>query len=178
MFEFGYDLTLISCLKKRCCDKETSQWPIFSFCLKFSFHLWYFNYFRFLSNGFVYFRRCHVPFKVLTRISWMILHICDVPSPFQESPVWYYFDFHGIHEKVSSLSNYRLCRCLWLYQYMNVRTVDPLLKHMHEFSLIIYCGGLCHLWLYIFNKIKVYWNVWVFDYFHSSFCINTSLWLH
>jgi hypothetical protein len=28
VFELGYDLTLISCMKKRCCDKETSRWPI------------------------------------------------------------------------------------------------------------------------------------------------------
>jgi len=39
VFELGYDLTLISCMKKRCCDKETSRWPIFSFGLKFSSHL-------------------------------------------------------------------------------------------------------------------------------------------
>jgi len=44
---------------------------------------------------------------------------------------------------------------------------------MLEFSLKIFYGGLCHLWLHIFNKIKVYWNVWVFDYFHSSFYIET-----
>ena len=31
--------------------------------------------------------RCHVSFKVLTRISQMILQIFDVPSHFQESPV-------------------------------------------------------------------------------------------
>jgi hypothetical protein len=70
----------------------------------------------------------------------MILHICDVPSPFQESPVWNYFDLsvwgHGIHENVSSLSNYRLYADV--YDYMNIRTVDPLLKHMHEFSLKIF----------------------------------------
>jgi hypothetical protein len=36
VFELGDDLTLISCMKKRCCDKETSQWPIFSFGLKYS----------------------------------------------------------------------------------------------------------------------------------------------
>jgi len=39
VFELGYDLTLISCMKKHCCDKETSRWPIFSFSLKFSSHL-------------------------------------------------------------------------------------------------------------------------------------------
>ena len=37
--------------------------------------------------------RCQVPFKVLTWLSRMILHICDVPIHFQESPVWNYFDF-------------------------------------------------------------------------------------
>ena len=29
MFEFGYDLTLIFCMKKRCCDEESSRWPFF-----------------------------------------------------------------------------------------------------------------------------------------------------
>ena len=37
--------------------------------------------------------RCHVSFKVLTRISLMILQILDVPSHFQEFPVCNYFDF-------------------------------------------------------------------------------------
>ena len=37
--------------------------------------------------------RCHVSFKVLTRISRMILQVFDVPSHFQEFPVWNYFDF-------------------------------------------------------------------------------------
>ena len=100
----------------------------------------------------------HVSFKVLTRISRMILQIFDVPSHFQESPVWNYFDFqfwgHGIHEKVSSsLSNYRLYADV--YNYMNIRTVDPLLKHMHEFSLKIFYGGLRHLCDCIFStKLK------------------------
>ena len=84
--------------------------------------------------------------------------------------VWGY----RIHEKVSSLSNYRLYADV--KDYMIIRTIDPLLNHMHEFSLKIFYGGLCHLWLYFFNKIKVYWNVWLFDYmyFHSSFCIDTG----
>jgi hypothetical protein len=46
----------------------------------------------------------------------------------------------------------------------------------NEFPLKIFYVGLLHLWLYIFNKIKVYWNVWVFDYFHSSFCIDIRTW--
>jgi hypothetical protein len=33
------DVMTISCMKKRCCDKETNRWPIFSFGLKFSSHL-------------------------------------------------------------------------------------------------------------------------------------------
>jgi hypothetical protein len=37
---------LISCMKKRCCDEETSRWPIFSFGLKSLSHLWYFKYFQ------------------------------------------------------------------------------------------------------------------------------------
>jgi hypothetical protein len=114
-------------------------------------------------------------FKVLTRISWMILHICDVPSHFQESTVWNYLDFR--FEDMGYMKKYLVCQTRLfsdVYDYMNIRTVDPLLKYMHEFSLQIFYGGLCHLWLYIFNKIKVYWNVWVFDYFHSSFCIGTG----
>jgi hypothetical protein len=39
-------------------------------------------------------------------------------------------------------------------------------------SPLKYFMGFGHLWLYIFNKIKVYWNVWVFDNFYSSFCID------
>jgi hypothetical protein len=29
VFELGYDLTLISSMKKHCCDQETSRWPFF-----------------------------------------------------------------------------------------------------------------------------------------------------
>ena len=45
-------------------------------------------------------------------------------------------------------------------------------------SPLKYFMGFGHLWLYIFNKIKVYLNVQVFDNFYSSFCIDTGLWLH
>jgi hypothetical protein len=46
-------------------------------------------------------------------------------------------------------------------------------------SPLKYAMGVCVICdCIIFNKIKVYWNVWVFDYFHSSFCIDTGLWLH
>jgi hypothetical protein len=56
----------------------------------------------------------------------------------------------------------------WTFEFTGPNTDDPLLKHMHEFSLKIFYGGFCHLWLYIFSKIKVYWNVWVFDYFQGK----------
>jgi hypothetical protein len=29
MFELGYDFILISCIKRRCYDKESSRWSIF-----------------------------------------------------------------------------------------------------------------------------------------------------
>ena len=118
-----------------------------------------------------------VSFKVLTRILRVILQICDVPSNFQESPVWNYFEF------LFKDMGYT-CALTWksvdtsLQMSMIIRNCHPCLKHMLEFSLKIFYGGLCHLWLHIFNKIKVYWNVWVFDYFHSSFCIETGLWLN
>ena len=110
----------------------------------------------------------------------MILHICDVPSHFQESPAWNYFDFQfedmGYTSICINTKKSLVCQSIdyYLQMSMNIRTVDLLLKHMHEFSLKIFYGDLCHLWLYIFNKIKVYWNVWVFDYFHSSFCIGSG----
>ena len=38
LFELGYDFTLISGMKKCCCDKELSQMSIFCFDLKSSSH--------------------------------------------------------------------------------------------------------------------------------------------
>jgi len=114
--------------------------------------------------------RCHVSFKVLTRILRVILQICNVPSHFQEFPVWNYFEF--LFEDMGYT-----CALTWksvdtsLQMSMIIRNCHPLLKHMLEFSLKIFYGGLCHLWLHIFNKIIV-------DYFHSSFCIETGLWLN
>jgi len=39
VFELGYDLTLISCMKKCCCDKESSRWPIFGISITSGFYL-------------------------------------------------------------------------------------------------------------------------------------------
>jgi hypothetical protein len=119
--------------------------------------------------------RCHVFFKVLTRI----LQIYDAPSHFQESSVWNYFEF--LFEDMG-----HTCALTWtsvdtsLQMSMIIRNCHPLLKHMLEFSLKIFYGGLCHLWLHIFNKIKVYWNVWVFDYFHfvDWFCLYMYIYMH
>ena len=122
--------------------------------------------------------RCHVSFKVLTRISRMILQIFDVPSNFQESPVWSYFDF--LFEDMGYS-----CICINMKKYVVCQTIDYMqMSYDYEYKeLSIPFWSTClssplkywrfgHLWLYIFNKIKVYWNVRVFDNFYSSFFID------
>ena len=98
--------------------------------------------------------RCKMPhsFKVLMSMS----------SHFQESPPWNYFYFQFDDMK-------------YTFEHKELTHWFP--SEAHEFPLKIFYGGLFHWWLYIFNNIKVYWNVWVFDYVHSSFFIDTGLWL-
>ena len=51
----------------------------------------------------------------------MILHICDVPSPFQESPVWYYFDFQ--FEDMGYMKKYLVCQTIDyadVYDYISI----------------------------------------------------------
>ena len=69
----------------------------------------------------------------------MILHICDVPSHFQEFPVRKYFDLQ--FEDMGYMKKFLVCQTIdYMQMSMNIRTVDPLLKHMHEFSVKIFYG--------------------------------------
>jgi hypothetical protein len=93
------------------------------------------------------FSRCHVPFKVLTRISWMILHICDVPNHFQESPVWNYFDFQ--FEDMGYMKKYLVRWVIFKNLIVNVTTNQYQYKMKNESSQrLIHFNKLLFCWKY------------------------------
>jgi hypothetical protein len=109
-------------------------------------------------------------------------------SHFQESPAWNYFDFQfedmGYTSICINTKKSLICQTIdYLQMSMNIRNctcVDPLLKHMSsplKYLLVVFIICDCTLYTCIFNKIKVYWNVWDFDYFHSSCCIDTGFYI-
>jgi hypothetical protein len=112
--------------------------------------------------------RCHVSFKVLTRISRMILQIFNVPSHFQESPVWNYFDF--LFEDMGY-------SCINMKKYLVCQTIDYMqMSYDYEYKeLSIPFWNTC-----LSSPLKYFMGVWSFVivYFqqNKSFLKCTSLW--
>jgi hypothetical protein len=112
--------------------------------------------------------RCHVSFKVLTRISRMILQIFDVPSHFQESPVWNYFDF--LFEDMGY-------SCINMKKYLVCQTIDYMqMSYDYEYKeLSIPFWSTC-----LSSPLKYFMGVWSFVivYFqqNKSLLKCTSLW--
>ena len=96
--------------------------------------------------------RCHVSFKVLTRILWMILQIFDVPSHFQESSVWNYFDF--LFEDMG----YNSCICINMKKYLVCQTIDYM-----QMSYDYYKELSISFWSTCLNSpLKYFTGVWSF----------------
>jgi hypothetical protein len=113
--------------------------------------------------------RCHVSFKVLIRLSQMIF---DVPSHFQESPVWNYFDF--LFEDMGYSCT---CICINMKKYLFCQTIDYMqMSYDYEYKeLSIPFWSTC-----LSSPLKYFMGVWPFVivYFqqNKSLLKCTSLW--
>jgi hypothetical protein len=98
--------------------------------------------------------RCHVSFKVLTRISRMILQIFDVPSHFQESPVWNYFDF-----LFKDMAYSIMYICINMKKYLVCQTIDYMqMSYDYEYKeLSIPFWSTC-----LSSPLKYFMGVWSF----------------
>ena len=116
----------------------------------------------------------------------MILQIFDVPSNFQESPVWNYFDFlfedMGYSCICINMKKYLVCQTIdymqMSYDYIYVCPNDYEYKELSIpwstclSSPLKYFMGVWSFVIVYFQQNKVYWNVRVLDNFYSSFCID------
>ena len=98
--------------------------------------------------------RCHISFKVLTRISRMILQIFDVPSHFQESPVWNYFDF-----LFKDMAYSIMYICINMKKYLVCQTIDYMqMSYDYEYKeLSIPFWSTC-----LSSPLKYFMGVWSF----------------
>ena len=94
--------------------------------------------------------RCHVSFKVLTRIS----QIFDVPSHFQESPVWNYFDF-----LFKDMAYSIMYICINMKKYLVCQTIDYMqMSYDYEYKeLSIPFWSTC-----LSSPLKYFMGVWSF----------------